>query len=234
VTVDAREESSELRTRVGRIQHPNITLDEAICGNCNNVWLSRLERAIRPFLAPMAVSAQPAALDARRQALIATWAVKTVLLFEMAIRQMNAAGRPIQGYRASAQELAWLRARSEPPPRSLVWLGCWDCQQAVPVNYAPSDAPLPAADGSPVAGHFTTFALGYVAARCSPSISWRPNSIRPRPGTRRFRRRLPRHPDLAAATCAMRDLLAAAGLRQGRLGPARNLGRRAPPRKGLV
>ncbi len=163
VMVGAREEPSELRTRVGKIQHLNITLDDAICGNCNTVWLSRLERAVRPFLAPMAVSAKPTTLDAKRQALIATWAVKTVLLFEMAIRRMYPTGRPIQGYRASPQELAWLRANREPPPRSLVWLGCWDCQQAIPVNYAPSDAPLPMADGSPVAGHFTTLALGYVA-----------------------------------------------------------------------
>jgi hypothetical protein len=29
--------------------------------------------------------------------------------------------------------------------------------------YAPSTAPLPTRDGIPVQGHFTTFALGYVA-----------------------------------------------------------------------
>lgn len=29
--------------------------------------------------------------------------------------------------------------------------------------YAPSSAPLPTADGAPVEGHFTTFALGYTA-----------------------------------------------------------------------
>ncbi len=29
--------------------------------------------------------------------------------------------------------------------------------------YAPSSAPLPTADNTPVEGHFTTFTLGYVA-----------------------------------------------------------------------
>jgi hypothetical protein len=31
--------------------------------------------------------------------------------------------------------------------------------------YEPSSAPLPTADGSPVAGHFATFALGYVGVQ---------------------------------------------------------------------
>ena len=77
--------------------------------------------------------------------------------------RMYPASRPAEGYEASQPEFAWLRARAEPPPRSLVWLGCWDCQQATPVRYAPSSAPLPAPDGSQVEGHFATFTLGYVA-----------------------------------------------------------------------
>jgi len=54
-------------------------------------------------------------------------------------------------------------AELEPPPRSMVWLGCWDCQREVPLNYAPSSAPLRTRDGQPVEGHFATFTLGYVA-----------------------------------------------------------------------
>ena len=64
---------------------------------------------------------------------------------------------------ATAQELAWLRERNEPPPRSMVWLGCWDCEREIPVNYQPSDAPLPTADATKLAGHPATFTLGYVA-----------------------------------------------------------------------
>ena len=127
VAVDAREEGLSQRRRVGAMQALNITLDDAICKECNSVWLSRLERAVKPLLAPMAVSARPATLSPASQQLLATWAVKTVLLLELAFRQMYPASRPVEGYQASPPELAWLRARTEPPPRSRVWLGCWDC-----------------------------------------------------------------------------------------------------------
>ena len=53
-------------------------------------------------------------------------------------------------------------AHNEPPPRSMVWLGAWDCQREVPVCYEPSSAALPTADGTPVTGHLTTFTLGFV------------------------------------------------------------------------
>jgi hypothetical protein len=152
VTVNrSAEPDLQLRSRIDEIQHLNITLDSAICKDCNTVWLRRLEDDVRPFLKPMAVSNKPTTLDAGRQMVLATWAVKTVLLFETAVRQMYPDGRPIMGYLASRQELAWLRTKREPPPRSLVWLGCWDSQQSTPVMYAPSDAPLPTADGIPVA-----------------------------------------------------------------------------------
>jgi hypothetical protein len=163
VTVHAREEGLSERRRVGAMQALNITLDDAICEECNSVWLSRLERAVKPLLAPMAVSARPATISPASQKLMAIWTVKTVLLLELAFRQMYPASRPVEGYQASQPELAWLRTMSEPPPRSLVWLGCWDCQQAIPVRYAPSSAPLPTADGSRIDGHFATFTLGYVA-----------------------------------------------------------------------
>jgi len=111
----------------------------------------------------MAVSSKPVTLSPASQKLLATWAVKTVLLLELAFRQMYPGSRLVEGYQASQPEFAWLRARSQPPPRSLVWLGCWDCQQAIPVRYAPSSTPLPAPEGSQVYGHFATFTLGYVA-----------------------------------------------------------------------
>jgi hypothetical protein len=76
---------------------------------------------------------------------------------------MHPARRPAEGYESSQPEFAWLRARSEPPPHSLVWLGCRGCQQATPVRYAPSSASLPASDDSQVEGHLATFTLGYVA-----------------------------------------------------------------------
>jgi hypothetical protein len=165
VTVNAREDAASAEYRpVDTMQHLNVTLDDAVCKDCNTVWLNReLERPLQPILAPMAGRAKPTVLSPAQQSLIATWAVKTVYLLELAIRQKYAEERSVPGYIATAQELAWLRQHKEPPPRSLVWLGCWDCLRETPVMYAPSSAPLPTADGVPVEGHFASFTLGYVA-----------------------------------------------------------------------
>ena len=194
VTVAAREDEARADRRpVGAMQHLNITLDDAICEDCNTVWLNReLERPLQPVLAPMAGRARPTVLSPALQPLIATWAVKTVFLFELAIRQKYPGKREVPGYLATPQELAWLRQHKEPPPRTLAWLGCWDCRRETPFMYAPSTAPLPTRDGIPVAGHFTTFALGYVAfqvftvdfiaAEQHRAASWNtdaPASIRP-------------------------------------------------------
>jgi hypothetical protein len=162
VTVSVREEAAE-QQQVSKSRNFKVVLDDGLCQTCNNVRLSQLENAVKPILAPMAVERRPTTLTPARQKLLATWAVKTVFLLELAIRQKYPGTRPVEGYLATAPEMAWMFAKLEPPPRSMVWLGCWDCQQEVPVNYAPSSAPLPTTDGKPVEGHFATFTLGNVA-----------------------------------------------------------------------
>lgn len=154
---------SEEKLLVGRMQALNLVLRHELCAPCNNDWLAGIERAVKPILEPMAVSAKPTTLGPKAQALLALWATKTVLMLERALRQIYPDRRPIRGYIASAQEFAWIRANNEPPPRSLVWLGCWDCRQETPLMYEPSAAGLPTADGAVVTGHLTTFALGFVA-----------------------------------------------------------------------
>jgi hypothetical protein len=163
VTLQARDHATSPLRHVGQMQHLNIVLRDAICRSCNNDWLGGIEKRAARILKPMAVSAKPTHVDAASQALLALWAVKTALLLELAFRQQYPEQRLVGGYLATPQELAWLRARNEPPPRSMAWLGCWDCQQSVPVNYEPSSAVLPTADGTLLAGHLTTFTLGYVA-----------------------------------------------------------------------
>jgi len=113
VTVHAREVGLGERRRVGAMQALNITLEDAICEDCNSVWLSRLERRVKPVLAPMAVSARSATLSPASQKLLATWAVKTVLLLELAFRQMyppagrsKATGQPAGAGLAAGQERA--------------------------------------------------------------------------------------------------------------------------------
>jgi hypothetical protein len=150
--------------QVRRIPHLNIVLRKQLCPRCNNEWLAGLERAVQPILRPMALLTEPqATLDAAAQKLLAFWAIKTTFMVELAFRQNYQERRTLQGYLPSPQELAWMRAHNEPPPRSMAWLGAWDCQREVPVNYEPSGAPLPTADGTPVTGHLTTLTLGFAA-----------------------------------------------------------------------
>lgn len=162
VTIQIREEGGSPQ-EVGERRHLKLVLEGGLCQHCNNVRLSQLENKVKPILAPMAVECRPTSIHANSQRLLAAWAVKSAFLVELALRQQHPGARPVEGYAASPPEMAWLFAKLEPPPRSLVWLGCWDCQQESPFRYGPSGAPLVTADGMPVAGHFATFTLGFVA-----------------------------------------------------------------------
>jgi hypothetical protein len=140
-----------------------IVLKDAICATCNNAWLgSTVEKPVARLLAPMAVKRLPAELDPAKQRLLALWATKTALLLELALRQMYPGDRRIEGYAPSEAELAYMWRHKEPPPRSMVWMGCFDCKDSKPVAYEPAGAVLPTADGAEVAGHLATSTLGYV------------------------------------------------------------------------
>jgi|SRR5712691_1111228 len=170
VTVNVREETGEWQL-VARRQNPKVMLRGGLCGECNNERLSRLERAVKPILEPMARYAQPTALDLDSQRLLAAWAVKTVYLLELAVRQQYPGARPAEGYEPGIAEMGWLLAQLErrpatqiePPPRSMAWLACWNCEERSVLTYAPSSAPLPTPASGAVTGQFTTLALGFAA-----------------------------------------------------------------------
>lgn len=164
VTAGLRDVPGAPIQHVASLPDLNITLRGAICEPCNTVWLSRIEKRASAILKPMIVLSAPSVvLDAASQAKIALWAVKTGLLLELAIRQMYPETRSAPGYVATTPELAWLRHHGEPPPRSRVFLGCWDAERAVPLNYGPASADVIARDGTRIPGHLLTFTLGFVA-----------------------------------------------------------------------
>jgi hypothetical protein len=167
ITIGVREETAE-QQHVGKRRSFKVVLDNGLCPTCNNVRLSQLENEVKPILAPMAVEHRPTTLTAASQQLLATWAVKTVFLLELAIRQKYPGTRPVEGYLATGPEMAWMFANLEPPPRSMVWLGSWDCQREVPLNYAPSSASLPTRDRQQVEG----------TSPRSPSDTWHSRSSR--------------------------------------------------------
>jgi hypothetical protein len=173
--VNVGEEYGEKR-KVRALRKFQFTLDDGLCRKCNNELLSRLENVVQPILGPMAVQAKPTTLDLDSQRLLAVWAIKTVYLLELAGRQQYPGARQVEGYKPSISETGWLLAQLErrpvklvePPPRSMVWLSCWDCKtpdtvnQGSMVHYAPSQALLPTPSGAKVAGQFATLAIGYV------------------------------------------------------------------------
>jgi hypothetical protein len=197
-TINIREEAGDPQ-EVRTLRHFQVTLDGGLCNKCNNELLSRLEQVVQPILEPMAVRREPTTLDLASQRLLAVWAIKTVYLLELAIRQRYSGKRLVEGYQPSNAEKGWLLAQleqwpakpPEPPPYSKVWLACWDCMAPSAVNrgsmlnYAPSAAPLPTTDGSEVVGQFTTLAVGFavfqvftvdfVAAEVRNAKGWNPD-----------------------------------------------------------
>ncbi len=197
VTLTASEEAAEPH-EVRTLKRFQVTLDDGLCRRCNNELLSGLEQAVQPVLEPMAVRREPTTLDLATQQLLAVWAIKTVYLMELAVLRRYPTMRRAGGYQPSVSEIGWLLAELEqrpaklvePPPRSMVWLACWDFRtpdsvnRGSMVNYAPSLAPLPAPDGSEVVGQFSTLAVGfavfqvftvdYVEANVRKATTWNP------------------------------------------------------------
>lgn len=165
VTVKAVDEPGSRWRQLGRPKNVlKISLKGALCASCNNAWLGgSLEKSMARLLAPMAVGCQSAIIDATAQRQVALWATKTVLLLELALRQMQPGLRPVEGYVPSEPELAWMRKHNEPHWRTMVWMGCYDCEKYRRVAYEPSSAAVRGADGVAVPAHIATFSLGYLA-----------------------------------------------------------------------
>jgi hypothetical protein len=103
-----------------------------VCCGCNGGWMSDLEKYAAPLLrAPMTKT--PCAFDLAQQRILATWAVKTSLVFQAS--QMDA---PI----APRQHFAHLRERRSPPHQVTVWLGSHYRAREDPANSVFLQRPL--------------------------------------------------------------------------------------------
>lgn len=83
-----------------------------VCRSCNNGWMSRLEAAVKPAMIPM-LNHRACVVDRRTQALLATWALKTCLVF-----QATQTDAPI----APRSHYEYLARHSTPPAQVSVWL----------------------------------------------------------------------------------------------------------------
>jgi hypothetical protein len=147
---------------VRKLPRLQVTLEDQVCQSCNSGFLSRIENAVAGFLGPMVVKAEPTRLTTEMQRSLAAWAARMACLLEPAFR-LHYPDREVEGLLASPVELAWLCKNESPPPRTQVWLSCWDAQSSSPLMYEPSKAPLPTPSGVPLRGELLTFAVGYVS-----------------------------------------------------------------------
>ncbi len=104
-----------LHSRSRRVGSPSAYKPVIVCASCNNTWMSGLEQSVRRTLAALILD-QAAGLDAKASTMLATWAVKTALVYEFVIPSE-------EGTTASLEDRRWVCEQRKPLPESQVWLG---------------------------------------------------------------------------------------------------------------
>lgn len=104
----------QVMTERGPRQSPSIEITVPVCEKCNNRWLSVLENDVQSVLRPL-IRGEERTLTPGEQRLLATWAVKTALMLDLA------SGAPIipAGF---YYELRQLRTAL---PSQAVWLAAY-------------------------------------------------------------------------------------------------------------
>jgi hypothetical protein len=103
-----------------------------VCKKCNGGWMATLEKQVAPFLAPMLTESRPCVLDQARQKLLATWAVKTAMVFEQIhcgkrgippteYHRLYRVQQPPNGYAAWVAHRREMRKGLNGPPERLAW-----------------------------------------------------------------------------------------------------------------
>lgn len=112
---------NQLPTFSGAQKPFDVTVKD-VCAQCNNEWMSHLEDAVKPVLAPM-ILGHPTTVRETSQAPLALWALKTALvsmLVSSKADRRRGYGVPVDEYHA----LHSSRLRGLPPDTS-VWLGSY-------------------------------------------------------------------------------------------------------------
>lgn len=106
------------RKRARNVDSPAAYKVKILCGPCNGVWGSQLETEAKPLLSAL-ILGEPVKLGQTEQALVATWATKTVLLYEFV--------KPAkEGTTASRDDRVWFRRNRKPLPDSHLWIGRYE------------------------------------------------------------------------------------------------------------
>lgn len=128
------------------------------CRTCNSGWMSELETEVQPVLTPL-VEGREATLSALSQHLVATWAIKTMLMLRLVAADDDDRELDPGIYR-------WLREQRSPPPSEQVWLAAYagEGQWPVTFHYFAAEVAPPEAEQPPEPNaHSAAFAIGHAA-----------------------------------------------------------------------
>lgn len=128
------------------------------CVSCNGGWMSELEGAAAPLLRPL-VRNQDARLDAVQQHLVATWAIKTMLMLRLIAADDDDRELDVDVY-------AWIHRNGSPPPAEQVWIASYAGEGQWPMTFHYYGAAISRPDGpQPYEpnGHCASFAVGHLA-----------------------------------------------------------------------
>ncbi len=103
-----------------------------VCEGCNHGWMSQLENAAKPVLAPAIARERGCRFDLREQWIAAKWAVKTVYVLQAQAPELLAPGvHPVL-----------LKENGKPPQQVSVWIGSHARAVDDPVSSAYIQQPL--------------------------------------------------------------------------------------------
>lgn len=86
---------------------------EIVCAQCNGTWMSDLESLASPILGPM-IEGNPSRLRVKQQAIVAFWALKTVMMLQFT--------RPKHQQAIPAAHFDYVYQRRKPPPNCRIWI----------------------------------------------------------------------------------------------------------------
>lgn len=139
---------------------PFTTTVKMVCATCNGGWLSALEGAAKPVLAPL-IHGESRRLPYEDQALIAAWTCKTSIV---SLLQYSKEDR-LDGYGVPPSEYTSLyeqRDRREPLPFSQYWIGSYSGGRGFSIWVTPFVIEVVGAESPPdiPSGYAMTIALG--------------------------------------------------------------------------
>jgi hypothetical protein len=128
------------------------------CVACNSGWMSALEQEARPLLIPL-VRNHDVQLNAVGQHVVATWAVKTMLMLRLVAADDDDRELDLDVY-------GWIHRTRSPPPAEQVWIASYAGEGQWPATFhyygAAIGRPGGAQPQEPNA-HCASFAVGHLA-----------------------------------------------------------------------